>query len=259
MIDTHAHYDDKAFEEDMDEILMGLKGEDIDIVVNASADLAECEATIELMDRYPFVYGMLGIHPAAVYELDDAKINAIKQKCIEKSVRNGGKIVAVGEIGLDYYEPDCRKDIQIKWFERQLELAREVSLPVNIHSRDACEDTLKILREHKAGELGGIIHCYSYSVETAKEYLNMGFKFGIGGVVTFKNARKLVETVEFLPMDAIVLETDAPYLSPVPYRGKRNNSAYLKYVAEKIAEIKHISVEEVKNITAANSREVYSI
>lgn len=259
IIDTHAHYDDSAFDEDQDEILKSLKDNNVDIVVNASASMSECEETLKLCDSYSFIYGMLGVHPEEVSKLNDEKINWIKEKCIKHAIYNGGKIVAVGEIGLDYHYDEPPKEIQKKWFEAQIELAREVKLPLNIHSRDASKDTLDILKNHKAEELGGIIHCYSYSVETAKEYLNMGFSFGIGGVVTFKNAKKLVETVEYLPMESIVLETDAPYLAPTPFRGERNTSANLIYVAQKIAELKNLSVEEIINITNNNAKRIYKI
>ena len=253
IIDTHAHYDDEAFDEDRDELIKGLKDNGVELVINASANIKGCKDTLKLINKYDNIYGMLGVHPSECMELNEETINWIKDK---SSI---DKIVAIGEIGLDYYWPEPDREIQIKWFREQLELAREVKLPVNIHSREAAKDTLDIMKEHKAEELGGIIHCYSYSLETAKEFLKLGFNFGIGGVLTFKNARKLVEVVEYLPMDAIVLETDAPYLAPVPNRGKRNDSTNIKYVAEKIAEIKNISLEEVISITNANAKRIYKI
>lgn len=259
IIDTHAHYDDEAFDDDRDELLRGLNEKNIELVVNASANIKECEATLKLMDKYPFVYGMIGVHPSEVGELDEKKFEWMKNICIERSVLSGGKVVSVGEIGLDYYYEDTRKEEQKIWFERQIELAREVKLPINIHSRDAAKDTLDILKEHKASEIGGIVHCYSYSKEVARDILDMGFLFGIGGVVTFKNAKKLVEVVEFLPIEAIVLETDCPYLAPVPFRGQRNDSGNLNLVAEKIAEIKEMSIEEVIARTSENARKVYRI
>lgn len=259
IIDTHAHYDDDAYNEDRHELLEGLKNNNVELVVNASASMRECHDTLDLMEKYPFVYGMLGVHPEDVALITEDDLLWIKDNCIKNAVYNGGKIVAVGEIGLDYHYDEPEKGVQIKWFEKQIEIAREVKLPLNVHSRDASKDTLDILRDHKAGEIGGIIHCYSYSPETAKEYLDMGFHFGIGGVVTFKNAKKLVETVEMLPMEAIVLETDSPYLAPSPFRGERNNSSYIKYIAEKVAEIKDISYEEVLRITNENAKRVYGI
>ena len=167
--------------------------------------------------------------------------------------------MAVGEIGLDYYWDEPERDIQKHWFVRQLDLAREVGLPVVIHSRDAAKDTLDIMKEQKAGDMGGVIHCFSYGVELAREYLNMGFYLGIGGVVTFKNAKKLKEVVEYMPMERMVLETDCPYLAPEPFRGKRNSSLYLPYVVKAVSEIKGISQEEVMAKTCDNARKMYRI
>ena len=176
-----------------------------------------------------------------------------------KHVSGEKKVVAIGEIGLDYYWKEPDPEIQKHWFVRQLQLAREVKLPVIIHSRDAAQDTLDIMKAEKAGEIGGVIHCFSYGTEMAREYLNMGFYLGIGGVVTFNNGRKLKEVVEYMPLDRIVLETDCPYLSPVPNRGKRNSSLNLPYVAEAIGQIKGISPEEVIKITNQNARNLYRL
>ena len=259
IIDTHSHYDDSVFDLDRDDLLSNLCGNNIELVINASADLKGCEDTIKLCHRYDNVYGMIGIHPDGLKELNDSSIPYLKELIEANAIYNGNKIVAVGEIGLDYHYDDVPKELQIKWFHKQLELAKEVNLPVNIHSREAAKDTYDILKEHSTEELGGIIHCYSYSVDMAREYLNLGYYFGIGGVLTFKNARKLVEVVEYLPLEAIVLETDCPYLSPVPFRGERNDSRNLKQVAEKIAELKSVSYDKVIDITAANAKKVYSI
>jgi len=259
IFDTHAHYDDRAFNEDRDELLKSLCNNNVEAVVNISADLKGCENTVLLTKKYPFIYGALGVHPEGILDLTDAKLEELKKLCFEEAYYNGGRIVAVGEIGLDYYYEDTNRDIQKDWFIKQIKMAKEVKLPIVIHSRDAANDTLVILKENQAEENGGIIHCYSYSADMAKIYLEMGYYFGIGGVVTFKNARKLVETVEFLPLDKIVLETDAPYLSPTPFRGKRNDSSNLKYVVEKISQIKHVSQEEVLRITNENARRVYRI
>ena len=205
------------------------------------------------MKKYPFVYGAVGVHPSETEELNDNLMDWLKHVSGEK------KVVAIGEIGLDYYwkEPDL--EIQKHWFVRQLQLAREVKLPVIIHSRDAAQDTLDIMKAEKAEEIGGVIHCFSYGTEMAREYLNMGFYLGIGGVVTFNNGRKLKEVVEYMPLDRIVLETDCPYLSPVPNRGKRNSSLNLPYVAEAISQIKGISPEEVIKITNQNARNLYRL
>lgn len=259
IIDTHSHYDDPAFDIDRDELLHNLRENNIELVINASADLKGCSDTISLCDKYEDVYGMIGIHPDGLSELDDSSIPRLTEMIKSNAIYNGKKIVAVGEIGLDYHYDDVPKELQIEWFHKQLQMAKEVKLPVNIHSREAAKDTFDILKEHNTEELGGIIHCYSYSVDMAREYLKLGYYFGIGGVLTFKNAKKLVEVVEYLPLDAIVLETDSPYLSPVPLRGERNDSRNLIHVAQKIAELKGISYEQVLEQTSANAKKVYSI
>lgn len=259
IFDTHAHYDDSAFDDDREQIIASLRDKNIGMVVNVSATLKGCDETLKLTEKYPFIYGSIGVHPEGVAELSGQKLEELKQICLTKAYNKGGKIVAVGEIGLDYYYEDPLRDVQKEWFEKQIEMAKEVELPIIIHSRDAAKDTLDILKAHDAGRNGAIIHCYSYSPEIAREYLNMNYYFGIGGVVTFKNAKKLVETVEILPIEKIVLETDSPYLSPVPLRGQRNDSTNLKYVVEKIASIKGISEEEVIRITEENARRVYRI
>ena len=253
IFDTHAHYDDEAFQEDRDELLNSLSTHGIEAVVNVGASIQTTKNTLELMKKYPFVYGTVGVHPSETEELNDNLMDWLKHVSGEK------KVVAIGEIGLDYYwkEPDL--EIQKHWFVRQLQLAREVKLPVIIHSRDAAQDTLDIMKAEKAGEIGGVIHCFSYGTEMAREYLNMGFYLGIGGVVTFNNGRKLKEVVEYMPLDRIVLETDCPYLSPVPNRGKRNSSLNLPYVAEAISQIKGISPEEVIKITNQNARNLYRL
>lgn len=251
IIDTHAHYDDRAFEEDRAQVLNGLIEKGVEKVVNAAASMDGCRRTLKLIKEYDFVYGMLGVHPDDVGELTGADMDFIKENAAEP------KIVAIGEIGLDYHWNVESKEVQKKWFLRQIEVAREVGLPICVHSRDAAADTLAVLKEGKAQEAGGVIHCYSYSAELAKEYLSMGFYFGIGGVVTFKNGRKCKETVEMLPMDRIILETDAPYLAPEPYRGKRNESGYLSYVAKEIASIKGVTEAEVIERTAENARRLY--
>lgn len=251
IIDTHAHYDDKAFEEDRTEVLESMAGEGIGRIVNIGSSLGACKRTIQLMEQYDFIYGALGIHPTDSGELTESDIEWLKeQSALEKCV-------AVGEIGLDYYWDEPDREIQKKWFVRQLELAKEVKLPVVIHSRDAAQDTVDIMKAEQAQEIGGVVHCYSYSRELAKTFLDMGFYFGIGGVVTFNNGRKLKEVVEYLPMDRIVLETDSPYLAPVPFRGKRNDSSKLPYVVEQIANIKGISPEEVQQTTTQNAYNLY--
>lgn len=251
IIDTHAHYDDEAFDKDRDKILKELPQKGVEKVINAAASVTGCWRTLTLTEQYDMVYGMLGIHPDEVGELTERDMDFIAKKAADP------KIVAIGEIGLDYHWNVAPKEVQKHWFLRQIEVAREAKLPICVHSRDAAADTLSVLQEGHGEDVGGVIHCYSYSAELAKEYLSMGFYFGIGGVVTFKNGRKCKEVVEMLPMDKILLETDAPYLAPEPFRGKRNESSYLSYVAATIAGIKGITPEEVISKTRENAYSLY--
>ena len=254
IIDTHAHYDDEVFDGDRDKLLISLSSHNIGIVINSGASMKGIRETIALTEKYDFVYGSTGIHPNRALELEDE--NNYKEL---KNLALMDKIVAVGEMGLDYHWDEPGKAIQKKHFEGQLEIAREIKKPIVIHSRDAAEDTLDIMKSLHAEEIGGTIHCFSYEKEMAREYLNMGFYLGIGGVITFKNGRKLKEVVEYMPLDRILLETDSPYLSPEPNRGKRNSSLNLPYVVEKIAEIKNISVDEVIHATYDNACRVYKL
>ncbi len=251
IIDTHAHYDDKAFDEDRQSLLASMEQAGISRIVNIGSGMDACKRTLELMNQYDFVYGALGVHPCDSEYLTEEDMKWLKANSAHE------KCVAIGEIGLDYYWDEPAREIQKKWFERQLDLAREVKQPVCIHSREAAQDTMDIMKAYHAEEIGGVVHCYSYSKELAKIFLDMGYYFGIGGVVTFNNGRKLKEVVDYVPMDRIVLETDCPYLAPVPFRGKRNDSAKLNYVAEMIAQIKGISVDEVQEITCRNAHDLY--
>ena len=256
IFDTHAHYDDEAFDADRDVLLESMESNGIGTIVNVCASIDGLEKTIALMEKYPFVYGAIVVHP------DDA--DQMTQETLDKirTLLQHEKAVAVGEIGLDYYWHKEKEEhlIQQNMFRAQMEIAREETLPFMIHSREAAEDTLNIVREYmKGGMYGGIIHCFSYSKEIAREYLNMGLSLGIGGVVTFQNARKLREVVEYAPMEQIVLETDSPYLAPVPFRGKRNSSRNLPYVVNRIAELKGITPEEVIEITEKNARKLLNL
>lgn len=261
IFETHAHYDDEAFNADREELLLGMEAAGVETIVNIGADIASSKVTLRLCEKYPFIYGVLGVHPSNANELEEEAFAWLKETADKHSISNGGKIVAIGEIGLDYYW-DKEADVQANqryWFERQVELARQLALPIVIHSRDAAKDTFDMMKALRAEEIGGIVHCYSYSKELARDFLAMGFSFGIGGVLTFSNAKKLKEVVDFLPMEAIVLETDCPYLTPVPNRGKRNDSRNLFYVAQEIAAIKGIDVEKVIEITRENARRVYNM
>ena len=253
IFDTHAHYDDEAFDEDREALLEGLTEHGIEAVVNIGNDMLSTEHTLELTKRYPQVYGAAGVHPSSSAELDEEKFSLLRTAAMDP------QIVAVGETGLDYYWDEPDRETQKKWFVRQLSIAKDTGLPVVIHSRDAAKDTMDIIKAEHKGTTGGVIHCFSYGVDQAREYLDMGYFLGIGGVLTFKNARKLKEVAEYAPMDRLVLETDCPYLTPVPYRGKRNSSLYLSYVAEALAEIKGMEKDEVIRVTAENARRLYRL
>ena len=252
IFDTHAHYDDKQFSEDRDQVLSSMKEQGVGTIVDASAMVDSWERVLELTKRYPFVYGMIGVHPDEVGDLNEENFARMEQLLHEE------KVVAVGEIGLDYYWDKEQYEIQKEWFIRQLQLARKLNMPVNIHSREAAQDTMEIMKEY-AADMKAIIHCYSYSKEMAEEYVKMGYLLGIGGVVTFKNAKKLKEVVKAVPLSHIVLETDCPYLAPEPNRGKRNASSNLIYVAQTIAELKGTTTEEVIAVTEENARKFYGL
>lgn len=252
IFDTHAHYDDEQFNPDREELLLSMKDGGVGTIMNVSASFESCGQVLDLAHQYPFLYAAIGVHPDHVGELDEEKMLKMKELLQDE------KALAVGEIGLDYYWKEEPEEIQKKWFIRQLQLAQNMKLPVIIHSRDAAFDTLQIMKEY-GKDLTGVIHCFSYSQEIALEYVKMGYYIGIGGVVTFKNGRKLKEVAKAVPLSSIVLETDCPYLAPVPNRGKRNNSLNLAYVAEEIAGIKEISVEEVIEETEKNARNLYRL
>ena len=254
IFETHAHYDDDRFNEDRDELLRRLPEEGVGVVINSGASVESTRDTIRLAKEYPHVYAAVGVHPSEIEELDEEFFAWMKEQA------DWEKTVAIGEIGLDYYwdkEPEVQER-QRYWFGRQIEMAKETNLPIIVHSRDAAADTMQVMKEHHAEEIPGVIHCYSYSKEMALEFIKMGYYIGVGGVVTFKNAKKLKETVEAIPLEKILLETDCPYMAPEPYRGKRNSSLYLPYVIEEIARIKDISKEEVERVTEENARKLFS-
>jgi len=253
IFDTHAHYDDEAFNEDREELLNSLAVHGIETVVNIGASIQSTKNTLQLMKQYPFLYGAVGVHPSETGELNDSLMEWLKHVAKEP------KVVAIGETGLDYYWNEPERELQKHWFIRQLQLARELQLPVVVHSRDAAKDTLEIMQAEHAETIGGVLHCFSYGVEMARKYLDMGFWIGIGGVVTFQNGKKLKEVVEYVPLERIVLETDCPYLSPVPNRGKRNSSLNLPYVVEAISRIKAVTPEEVIAATNRNARALYRL
>ena len=250
IFDTHAHYDDEAFDGDREELLAGMEAAGIRRIVNVSSSLATTQSTAQLAARYPFVYGTVGVHPDEVGELNEETFAWLGEAA------RGQKIAAIGEIGLDYHWDVEERQVQKYWFIRQLELARELNQPVVIHSRDAAQDTLEIIKEQAAG-LTCDLHCFSYGVELAREYLNRGHYLGIGGVLTFKNARKLKEVAFYAPLDRILLETDCPYLSPEPNRGKRNSSLNLPFVVGELARLKGVSEERIIEATWENALRFY--
>lgn len=253
IFETHAHYDDRAFDDDRDVLLKKVHMDGVTYIVNIGCSMNNSRNIVDFVKQFEFLYGTVGVHPDDVDGLTKRDMDELARLSREE------KIVGIGEIGLDYHYDNTDKICQKKWFAAQLDIARKENLPVVIHSRDAAADTLDLMKAEKAGEIGGVIHCFSYGVEMAREYLNMGFYIGIGGVVTFKNGKKLKEVAAYTPLDRILLETDAPYLAPTPYRGKRNCSSYLTYVAEEIAEIKGISVEEVYEVTFHNAMKMYQM
>ena len=249
IFETHAHYDDESFNDDREALIRSLPEKGIGRIINVGASIETTKTTLELAAKYDYIYAAVGVHPSDISGLNEETFAWLKEQA------SLSKTVAIGEIGLDYYW-DKEPEIQAKqryWFVRQLALAQQADLPVIIHSRDAAEDTMKIMEKAYEDGIKGVIHCYSYSPEMAQEYVKMGYFIGVGGVVTFKNAKKLVKTVETISLSSIVLETDCPYMAPEPHRGTRNDSRNIPYVIAKIAEIKGVSVEEVEQTTRENA------
>ncbi len=253
IFETHAHYDDPKYDEDRDELIRDIHAKGVDVIIDVGASLDTTKEAIALAEKYDFMYAAAGVHPSDIDCLSEDGLNWLREQTKNE------KVVAIGEIGLDYYwEKD--EDVRIAqqmWFKRQIELAKEVGLPIIIHSRDAAEDTIKCMKEVNAHEITGVVHCYSYSPEIAKIFVDMGYYIGVGGVVTFKNSKKLKETVVATPIERILLETDAPYMTPEPHRGERNRSDYIRFVANTIAELKNIPVADVYDITTKNARELF--
>lgn len=254
IFETHAHYEDKAFDADRDELIKSLPAGDIEYVVNVGSNMDTCRKIAKMAKDYDFLYGALGIHPSDIRGVTDEDL-----KWIEDETSANERILAIGEIGLDYYWDKDNKPEQKDFFERQIMIARRLNKPIIVHSRDAALDTYEVMKASKASECGGVVHCFSYPVEEARKYVDMGFYIGIGGVVTFKNSHKLKEVVQYLPLESILLETDCPYMAPEPYRGKRNSSLYIPEIAKVIADLKGISYDEVVNVTNANAKRMYKI
>lgn len=253
LIDSHVHLDDKRFNRDRDSIIKGLKDDGIEMVINIGADLQTSIASVSLAEKYDNVYAVVGVHPHSAKEVDNSTIEILK------SFASREKVLAIGEIGLDYHYDNSPRDVQRKWFVEQLKLAKEVNLPVVIHTREAAQETFEILKEAQDGTLRGVLHCYSGSVEMALEYIKLGFYISIAGPVTFNNSRVLKDVVKAIPLDKLLVETDCPYLTPEPNRGKRNEPAYVKYVAGEIADIKGISFEKLAEATNKNTKDLFNI
>jgi TatD DNase family protein len=253
LFETHAHYDDSRYDEDREEVLEKAREAGVSHIINISSDRESIIKTLSLAEKHEFIYASIGLHPSCCEGLDEQEIAEMSKQA------ENPKVVAVGEIGLDYHYEEPPREIQRQCFRMQLEMAKSLKLPVLIHDRDAHEDVISIVRQHNAGEYGGAFHAFSGSVEMAREVLNMGFYISVGGVVTFKNARKLVDVVKYVPLDRLLIETDCPYLAPDPYRGQRNDSSLLKYIVQKISEIKNIDFDDVSCISFNNAMELFNI
>ncbi|HHV38486.1 MAG TPA: TatD family hydrolase [Tepidimicrobium sp.] len=253
LIDSHVHLDDGRYDRDRDHLISSLKENGVDLVINIGADLQSSIRSVSLSEDYDNIYAAVGVHPHSTKEMSDSTIDTLK------SLASRDKVVAIGEIGLDFYRDLSPRDIQRQRFIEQLELAKEIDLPVVIHSRDAAGATFDILKEAQDGNLEGVLHCYSGSMEMAMEYIELGFYISLAGPVTFKNARVPKEVAKAVPLDRLLIETDSPYLTPEPYRGKRNEPIYVRYVAGTIAELRGISFEEVANRTSENARRLFGL
>lgn len=253
LFDSHAHYNDERFDEDRDLILSSMNENNVGLIMNSCSSLDEAEDIFNICKKYPFVYASVGIHPHEVESLTEDDMEKLAEYAKKPCVK------AIGEIGLDYYYDFSPRVLQQKWFERQVDIARSLNLPVIIHDRDAHKDSMDILRAHNVRDVGGVFHCYAGSVETAREILDWGMYIAFGGTLTFKKSVRPIEVAKYVPLDRIVIETDSPYLTPEPHRGKRNSSLYIHYVAEKLAEIKGISVEEAENATFENAKRCFKI
>ena len=253
IFDTHAHYDDEQFDNDREILLQSMAGQGIGYMVNVGASMKSSAASVKLSEKYSFIYASVGVHPNETGELKKDSLQELKTMALKD------KSVAIGEIGLDYHYMEPDEKTQKYWFEAQLDLAVELQMPVIIHSRDSAKDTMDIMKKYTDRLSGGVIHCYSDSRELALEYAAMGYYIGVGGVLTFNNGKKLAEAVTALPLNQIVLETDCPYLSPEPFRGKRNDSSRIHYVAERMAELLGRQKEDIVRITCENALKMYQL
>ena len=253
LFDTHAHMDDRAFDTDRAELLNGLPGKGIGLLMNPGCSLESSRNAVALAAQYDYIYAAVGSHPDVADEVNEGVLEEYRKLC-----KLSPKVKAIGEIGLDYHYEDIPRELQLRAFRLQMELARELDLPVIVHERDAHEDGMNIVK-NEFPTVKGVFHCYSGSAEMARQLVDLGWYIGFTGVLTFKNARKAIETAEAIPLERIVLETDCPYMAPVPFRGKRNDPGYLYRMAEKLAEVRGLSVEEIHRITLENGKRLYRI
>lgn len=253
LFDSHAHYNDERFSNDLDAVLSLMQDNNVGLIMNACSSVDEIPKIIEICEKYPFVYGSVGVHPHEVEGMANEDIDTLKKYSKHE------KIKAIGEIGLDYFYDNSPRDVQKKWFARQVELACELGMPIIIHDRDAHEDTMDILQACNVKKCGGVFHCYSGSVEMVKKVLDMGLYVAFGGSLTFKKSVRPKEVVSYVPMDRILTETDCPYLTPEPFRGRRNTSLYMHLVADEIARIKGLDIKEVEEITFNNAKKCFKI
>lgn len=251
IFDTHAHYADRAFDEDRFELLDKLPEMGVKYVMLASSSVEDTAENAAIAQKYGYIYAASGVHPESVDENPENYLDIVRETALSSP-----KIKAIGEIGLDYHYDGYSREKQLKLFEEQLILAKELDLPVIVHSRDACEDTLNMLKKHRPK---GVVHCFSGSAETAKEIIKLGMYIGFTGVLTFKNAKKALKALEEVPLDKLLLETDCPYMAPVPFRGKRCDSSMIAYTAAAAAEIKGIDTQEIVDITCENGKRFYGI
>lgn len=253
LIDSHAHLDDRRFNKDRDKLIKSLKQNDISLVINIGADVSTSIKSVKLAEKYENIYAAVGVHPHSAKEMDDSTIEVLR------AFAKRDKVVAIGEIGLDFHYDNSPRDVQRKRFIEQIGLAKELDLPIVVHSRDADQETFDILKEEADEKLRGVLHCYSGNAEMAKEYIDLGFYISLAGPVTFKNARKPKEVAKSVPIDKLLIETDAPYLTPEPHRGKRNEPIYVRHVASMIAELRDMSFEDVGRITSENTKRLFNI
>ncbi len=253
LFDTHAHFNDNRFKHDRDEAIKNAHESGVSYILNVSYNIPSIDHSVSLSRRYSYIYAAVGIHPHYSKEMNDEVLNKVR------SMAGNEKVVGIGEIGLDYFRDLSPRDVQKKWFVEQIDLAKELKLPVIVHIRDANEDALNVLKAENARDVGGIIHSFSGDVKMAKEVLDNNFYISVGGPVTYRNVRNLIDVVKFVPDDRLLIETDCPYLTPEPFRGKRNDSSLVRLVAEKIADVKGKSFEEIANVTTNNAKRLFNI